>query len=90
MKKYYKDTKKEITEGDMYFSIEETVLPIVKREDKYYAHIAMSCFDDQSEESDSLMFEHLDNAIRYCFEDDFYTGVSYSDYRMLKTLFITK
>ena len=58
--KTYKDTEKEIQEGDRYFAVSYEVLPIVKKEDKYYAHIIMSCFDEQSEEEDCLMFEYLD------------------------------
>jgi hypothetical protein len=88
--KTYKDTQKEIQEGDKYFSIEINVLPIVKREDKYYANISMSCFDEQSEDSDSLMFEYLENAIIHCMEDNFFTGITYSDYRINKTIFLTK
>lgn len=88
--KTYKDTQKEIQEGDRYFSVEIEVLPIVRKEDKYYAHISMSCFDEQSEESDSPMFEYLENAIRYCMEDKFFTGVSYSDYRMNGVIFLNK
>lgn len=85
--KTYKDTEKEITEGNRYFAVYYEVLPIG---DKYYAQIIMSCFDDQSEEEDCLMFEYLENAIMHCCKDNFYTGVSYSDYRMNKTLFINK
>lgn len=90
MKKHFKDTGKEIQEGDKYFAIETEVLPIAKREDKYHVHISMSRFDYESEESDSLMFEHLENAIMHCMEDNFYTGVSYSDYRMDKIIFLNK
>lgn len=90
MKKHFKDTGKEIQEGDRYFAIETEVLSIAKKEDKYHAHISMSCFDEQSEEFDSLMFEHLENAIMHCMEDNFYTGVSYSDYRMDGVIFLNK
>jgi hypothetical protein len=84
--KTYQDTQKEIQEGDRYFAIEINVLPIVRKEDKYHAHISMSCFDE--EESDSLIFEHLENAIMHCMEDNFFTGVSYSDYRMNNIIFL--
>lgn len=84
--KTYQDTKKEIQEGDTYFAVEINVLPIARKEDKYHAHISMSCFDEQS--GDSVMFEHLENAILHCMEDIFFTGVSYSDYRMNNIIFL--
>lgn len=88
--KYY-DTEDEIIEGAIYFAVESEVLPIAKKQDKYYAHIVMSVADDQTLEIDNnLRFLYLENAIEYCLSDEFYSGVVYSDYRLNKILEINK